>query len=100
MQRLLRRSWALASVLGHSGVGTEHLLIALAMEPEGLAGRLLLWQGVTAQELMGQLILARGRGCRCPVLPQGLTARAKRSIRAAGADSQTEAVLGAVLWSI
>ena len=97
MQRLLRRSWALASVLGHSGVGTEHLLIALAMETESLAGRLLLWQGVTAQELMGQLILARGRGCRCPVLPQGLTTRAKRSIRAAGADAQTEAVLAALL---
>ncbi len=96
-RRLLRRSWATASVLGHSCVGTEHLLIALAMQPEGLAGRLLLWQGVTAQELTGQLLLARGRGCRFSALPQGLTVRARRALCAAGQPLTPEALLAALL---
>lgn len=95
--RLLRQSWAVASVLGHSCVGTEHLLIALAMQPNGHAGRLLFWQGVTAQELMGQLIAARGRGCRCKALPQGLSARAKRALHTAGQPLVPETVLAALL---
>ncbi len=97
MRRLLRQSWAVAGVLGHSCVGTEHFLIALAMQPEGLAGRVLLWQGVTAQELMGQLILARGRGCRLGALPQGLTARARQTLRTADTPLSPETVLTALL---
>ena len=97
LRRLLRQSWAVASVLGHSCVGTEHLLIALAMQPNSQAGRLLFWQGVTARELMGQLISARGRGCRCTALPQGLSARAKRALHTAGQPLAPETVLAALL---
>lgn len=97
MRRLLRQSWAVASVLGHSCVGTEHLLIALAMQQDGQAGRVLQWQGVTAQELMGQLIARRGRGSRFDALPQGLTARARRALRSAGSSPTPEAVLTALL---
>ena len=51
-EKILRRSWALSSVLGHSWVGTEHLLIAIAMTTDCPAGRLLAWHGVTAEELI------------------------------------------------
>ena len=37
----LRLAWALAARLGHACVGTEHLLLALAMQPQGADGRLL-----------------------------------------------------------
>ena len=43
----LRLAWALAARLGHACVGTEHLLLALAMQPQGADGRLLHWAGLT-----------------------------------------------------
>lgn len=45
----LRLAWALAARLGHACVGTEHLLLALAMQPQGADGRLLHWAGLTGR---------------------------------------------------
>ena len=44
---LLRTAAAEARTLGHRYVGTEHLLIAIAHEPRGLAGEALAAHGVT-----------------------------------------------------
>lgn len=76
-QRLLRRAYALACLLGHSAVGTSHLLIAAVMQPNAAWQR----QGLTAQELLGQLIALRGRGMELHALPQGLTRRARRILQ-------------------
>lgn len=99
-RRVLKRSWALASVLGHSAVGTAHLLIALAMTPQCLAGRLLQWQALSAQELLGQLLLHRGRGARLGRLPNGLTPRAQRALSLAAREEAAltpEGLLAALL---
>ena len=99
-RKVLKRSWALSSVLGHSCVGTAHILIAVAMTPVCPAGRLLLWQGVTAQELLGQLMLLRGRGGRLQTLPQGLSPRARRALSLAAREEnpvQPESLLSAIL---
>lgn len=48
-----------ANELGHNYVGTEHLLVGLLLEEEGVAARVLDANGVTAdkvKELISQLI--------------------------------------------
>ena len=57
MRQALRQAWSVACVLGHSYVGTEHILIGIALCPQCPACRELRWQGLTAQELTGQLLL-------------------------------------------
>ena len=73
----LRRAYALAGLLGHSGVGTSHLLIAVLMEHDPV------WdcQGLTAQELLACLLRLRGRGSPTRQLPTALTPAAKRALR-------------------
>ena len=100
MQQVLRQAWSVACVLGHSCVGTEHVLIGIALCPQTPACRELQWQGLTAQELTGQLVLLRGRGKRLTRLPQGLTPRARRAIACAAREDsllRPEAVLRAIL---
>src|SRR4051812_4512962 len=50
-QRILGRADAESRSLGHEGVGTEHLLLALARENEGIAMRVLGEQGIGADAL-------------------------------------------------
>lgn len=85
---LVRRAWALAGTMGHSYVGTEHLLLALSMDGQGRAGQELRFLKLSAQELMGQLLLLKGRGTALGSLPQGLTLRAARAIRHAAAEDK------------
>ncbi len=99
-EKILRRSWALSSVLGHSWVGTEHLLIAIAMTTDCPAGRLLAWHGVTAEELLGRFVCGYGRGMRLCRLPQGLTKHARRALAAAAREEspvRAENILSALL---
>ena len=101
MRQVLRQAWSLACVLGHSCVGTEHILIAAAMMPRSPACRRIQWQGLNAQELTGQLLSLRGRGHRLRRLPQGLSPRVRRAIALAaredGGTVTPEAVLRAIL---
>ena len=76
----LRLAWALAARLGHACVGTEHLLLALAMQPQGADGRLLLWVGLTGPEIAAAVVRLHGRGAPSDVLPQGLTQAARRAV--------------------
>nr|WP_242454210.1 AAA family ATPase [Bailinhaonella thermotolerans] len=50
-KRALLDAQRLSSALGHSFIGPEHLLVALAMNPESPAARVLARFGVTANEL-------------------------------------------------
>ncbi len=88
LRRVLRRAWALSGTLGHSYVGTEHLLVALSMTPRSVAGRQLHCLGLTSQELLGQLLLLRGRGASLERLPHGLSVRAKQAIRQASREER------------
>ena len=50
-QGALRRAHQAAEELGHSYVGSEHLLLGLALEESGSARRCLLEQAVTADRV-------------------------------------------------
>ena len=81
LERILKGAWSISGALGHSYVGTEHLLIAIAMDTQSAAGRQISSLGLTAQELLGQMLLLCGRGTRLRRLPQGLSPRARRALR-------------------
>ncbi len=74
---ILRQAYALACLLGHSALGTSHLLIAAASRGGPAWNR----QSITPQELLGQLLFHRGRGRPQRALAYGLTPRAKRALR-------------------
>ncbi len=100
MRQILKQAWSIACVLGHSYVGTEHILIAAALSPQCTASRELRWQGLSAQELTGQLLRLRGRGHRLDRLPQGMSPRVRRALAAASREDSAlrpETVLCAIL---
>ncbi len=99
-RQILRQAWGLACFLGHSCVGTEHLLIAIALMPASAAYRALSWQAVSAWELLGQLLQAEGRGLPMERLVQGLSPNARRAVAVAAAEGSPttpEALLTAML---
>ena len=71
---LLRRGYALACLLGHSRVGTEHLLVGAVMEPCSAWER----QSLTPAELLRALLHRYGRGCATQTLPYALSLRAEK----------------------
>jgi ATP-dependent Clp protease ATP-binding subunit ClpA len=64
--------------LGHNYVGTEHLLLGLLVEQQGLAWRVLDHMGVSASAARGQVEATIGRGSGTPAGPIPFTPRSKR----------------------
>ena len=69
--------------MGHSFIGSQHLLFGLAAEKGGLAGTILQTTGVTPAELEDLLERQDGRGARSQVAASDLTPRCKRIIETA-----------------
>ena len=86
-QKAIEEAYEASSRLGHSYVGTEHLLIGLIREGEGLASRCLRRAGLEEPALTELVTSASGRGVPGPPA-QGLTPKAKRSIELACADAE------------
>lgn len=72
-----------AEELGHSYVGSEHLLIGLVQEGGGVAYQVLQEAGVTAEKLIAEIEKTIGRGQPDRTAPQGLTPRTKQIIELA-----------------
>ncbi|HZC26169.1 MAG TPA: Clp protease N-terminal domain-containing protein [Actinopolymorphaceae bacterium] len=51
-----------ATALGHNYVGTEHLLLGLYAEPEGVAGKILVDAGVSRDDVEADIVARTGRG--------------------------------------
>ena len=76
-----------AGELGHGYIGTEHLLLGILAEQDGLGARILRQQGVTEEPL--RRIIVRENGMGCPGVPgQGLTANARAAVERAAAESK------------
>lgn len=75
-RRLLRAAARQARQLGHSYVGSEHLLLGLLERRETELGRMLCNMGIGYQEALDYLTAVRGKGAPNARLPQGLTAAA------------------------
>ena len=85
-QKAIEQAWQASRELGHSYVGTEHLLLGLMREGEGLACRCLRRRGLEAVAVTELVTSAAGRGTPGPPA-QGLTPKAKRCIELACSDA-------------
>ena len=83
-ENALQRSLAAAEDLGHTYVGTEHLLIGLAEEEDSAAARILDAKGVTSFRIREAVREIGGEGSRTRLSPADMTPRTKAVIEIAG----------------
>jgi ATP-dependent Clp protease ATP-binding subunit ClpC len=69
-----------ARMLHHGHIGTEHLLLGLLREEEGLAARALAILGVELEQVRTEVIRSRGRGDTAPTGQMPFTPRAKQTL--------------------
>ncbi len=86
-EQALRLAHEAAAELGHSHVGSEHMLLGLLREGTGVAARALSGAGVTDEKIHGMIVENIGTGEAGQSTPQGLTPRAKRIIEIAMAEA-------------
>ena len=81
-QSAIERARLAATDLGHSYVGTEHILIGIAGETDGLGAKVLRDNGFDGEKITRVVERCAGRGN--PGVPsQGLSPRARQIIRLA-----------------
>ena len=88
--RALTLAFEAAAALGHSYVGSEHILLGLAMEGTGTAARSLRSCGFDERRLRSLLTDAVGRGAAGTRPAQGFTPRAKNVIEAAAVEAESQ----------
>ena len=86
-EEALRLSQEAAGELGHGYVGTEHLLLGLLREEEGIAHRVLREYGITDEMLCSLLQQSVGKGLTGAAPTQGLTPRAKSVVELAVSEA-------------
>ena len=77
-QRVIGLAQEEARQLGHNVVGTEHILLGLIAEGEGVAARALQGAGVSLEKVRREVERVIGRGDAVPSAQIGFTPRAKR----------------------
>ena len=86
-QNALNGSLREASSLGHTYIGSEHLLLGLLCEGDSIASKLLTARGVDAEKFRGAVVELSGAGAESRVSPSDMTPRVRKIIL----DSATEA---------
>jgi ATP-dependent Clp protease ATP-binding subunit ClpC len=82
-RRVLTIAQEEARQMNHSYIGTEHILLGLAREEEGVAAKILTNLGVSLNKVRSAVEFISGRGERPSAGETGLTPRAKRVIELA-----------------
>lgn len=77
-EKALSLSQESAAQLLHNYVGTEHLLLGLLREGNGVAAKVLYAQGVTEEKVVQKIDMLIGRGSEAVEQPVGFTPRTKR----------------------
>ena len=85
-QKAMEEAYHAATELGHSYVGTEHLLLGLMREGEGLAFRVLRRAGLEEKSIFDIVASRSGRGLAEPPA-LGLSPRGRRCVELAAADA-------------
>ena len=86
-EETLRLAQEAAQEMGHGYVGTEHLLLGLLREKEGVAHRVLTEFGITDEMICSILQRSVGNGLSGTAPSQGLTPRAKGAIELAVSEA-------------
>ncbi len=79
-QYALNSALAFASELGHSYIGSEHLLLGLLATPDCAASKLLLFRGIKLDAVKTTVTDITGVGSPEPVSPSDMTPRTKKII--------------------
>jgi len=85
-RNVLRLSHEAAEELGHSYVGTEHLLLGLIREERGAACRAMREMGLDRHTIREAVVRAVGMGVSGAAPSQGLTAKARHAIELAAGE--------------
>ena len=83
----LNMAMAAAGEMGHTYVGTEHILLGLLREGSGVAAVVLSGRGITAMRYTEQLLAAESRGAHSTLTVADFTPRAKAAMENALAES-------------
>jgi len=86
-QTAVRLAQEQAASLGHGYVGSEHLLLGLSLEGDGVAAKALENAGIDSDAIRNTIVQAVGTGQPGLEPPQGLTPRTKRIIELAYSES-------------
>src|ERR1700730_11143134 len=78
-QKVLALAQEEATRLGHTGVGTEHILLGMVREESGIAAKALLSLGVSAEKVQKEVEKIIGRG-QSQANGMAYTPRAKKVI--------------------
>ncbi|MBQ9777914.1 MAG: ATP-dependent Clp protease ATP-binding subunit, partial [Clostridia bacterium] len=104
-QNTLNNSLRFARELGHTYIGSEHLLLALCAEQDAVAAKLLAKCGADTDKVRAKIVELVGEGTHSDVSPADMTPRTKRIIQHSALESQragqsyigTEHLLAALL---
>ena len=87
-QNTLNHALTAARELGHTYIGSEHLLLGLLCESDSIAARLLAARGADASRVRKSIVDIAGEGSPSYVTPADMTPRAKKIIEGSAAESQ------------
>jgi ATP-dependent Clp protease ATP-binding subunit ClpC len=79
-KKVLELSLREAITLGHNYIGTEHLLLGLIREGEGVAAQVLVQQGAELQEIRRRVVTLVAGGTVPPEEPQGAAGTAPGAV--------------------
>ncbi len=83
-QKALNHALTIAKELGHTYIGTEHLLLGIASEKEGAAYPFLEARGIVYKSVKNAVVETAGTGIRSLLTPDHMTPRCKRVIEKSG----------------
>ncbi len=86
-QNALNRALYTASELGHTCVGSEHILLGLLHESDGVAERILAERGITFDKTKALLAKHVGTGTPTRLTPDHMTPRTKKIIEASAREA-------------
>ena len=87
-QNTLNRSMVIARELGHTYIGSEHILLALISEDDSIASKILTSKGAKLEKLRKSMIEIAGVGSESNISADDLTPRARKIIENSALESQ------------
>ncbi len=87
-EQVLALANELASDLGHSYIGTEHILYGLVCEENGVAGKVLENQGITPEDILDKIEEFLGAGVKTNFSVLGFTPRTKKILENAYTEAK------------
>ena len=87
-QNVLNLSLQFASEMGHTYIGSEHLLLALMKEETGVAAHFLSERGANAEKIQEAVIRMAGMGAKTALSAADMTPRTKNIIEASLYEAQ------------